>query len=513
MSQPPGQSGDLTTLARGGSLNLVGSGVGALLALGLLAVVTKGLGADAGGALFEAIAMFNIVVIAVTFGADTGLLRFTARSLALGEDVRMGRLLTIGLIPVVVVGVGATTAAYLLADPISEWLGGADHAETVKTYLRVMAAFVPIGAVALAILGATRGFGTMLPTVAADRILRPLLQIVLVAAVAYAGATAAPVAWAWSVGVAASLVAGALWLRALANARARQSDATPSSLTVREFWSFTLPRSFASVFRVGVQWLDIILVGGLISPRAAAIYTVATRLLQAGFLAVDAVGQAVEPMFSTLLTGREHERASDLYKGATGWLVGLTWPLFLAMWIFAPAVLGLFGTEYGEATAVVAILAGSALIGSGFGPVDVLLVMSGKTMWSFWNSAASLSLNVALNILLIPSLGLAGAAVAWAVSRITANLLPLIQVRILYGFHPFGSGWRIAAALSLVVFGLGGLAARYIAGDTILVFTGYAIVATGIYAAAAWRWRAQLQLSAFTSLLGSRFKRTARAAS
>jgi O-antigen/teichoic acid export membrane protein len=346
----------------------------------------------------------------------------------------------------------------------------------------------------------------MLPTVAADRILRPLLQIVLVAIVAFSGAGAAPVAWAWSLGVAASLVAGALWLRALANVRANRATATPSTLTVGEFWSFTLPRSFASVFRVGVQWLDIILVGGLISPRAAAIYTVATRLLQAGFLAVDAVGQAVEPMFSTLLTSREHDRAGDLYQGATGWLVGLTWPLFLAMWIFAPAVLGLFGSEYREATAVVAILAGSALIGSGFGPVDVLLVMSGKTMWSFWNSAVSLSLNVALNFLLIPSLGLRGAALAWAVSRIVANLLPLIEVRILYGFHPFGTGWRVAAALSLVVFGLGGLTTRYLAGDTFLVFLGYGIAAAAIYVAAAWKWRTQLQLAAFTSLLGSRWR-------
>ncbi len=63
------------------------------------------------------------------------------------------------------------------------------------------------------------------------------------------------------------------------------------------FWIFSLPRAFASAFRVGVLWLDVVLVGALISPTAAAVYTVATRLLQVGFIAVEAIGQVVEPIY------------------------------------------------------------------------------------------------------------------------------------------------------------------------------------------------------------------------
>lgn len=491
-------------------MNFVGSAVGALLSMGLIFVVTRGFGTDEGGALFEAIAYFNIVVIAVTFGADTGLLRFLAHGRALGEVVSVKRLLGIGLVPVALVGVAVTATTYAAIGPISEWFGGVDHAETVRSYLSVMAAFIPVGAVALAILGATRGFGTMLPTVAADRIARPLVQIALVAGVAIVGGGAVTVATAWSLGVAASLLIGLVWLRSLATTPT-PPETTPAIVTAREFWSFTLPRAFASIFRVGVQWLDIILVGGLISPRAAAIYTVATRLLQAGFLAVDAVGQAVEPMFSALLAADQHDRAQSLYQGSTGWLVGLTWPLFLGMWIFAPAVLGIFGSDYVAATAVVAILAASALIGSGFGPVDVLLVMSGKSLWSFWNSAASLTINVSLNFLLIPSLGLRGAALAWAVSRVVANTLPLIQIRSLYGFHPFGKGWVLAALASLVAFGAGGIVMRLVIGDTFPAFLAYVGVALAVYAALVWRWRSQLQLSAFGELLSSRFRKTASA--
>ena len=505
--QHPPDGDDLATLARGGSLNLFGSAFGAVLAMGLLLAVTWGLGADEGGAFYEAIAMFNIVVIAVTFGADTGLLRFTAGSLARQEPVGLKRLLWVGLPPLVVVGALVVYLANRFDDPISLWLGGEAHADTVRSYLLVMAAFVPVGALSLAVLGATRGFGTMFPTVAAERIGRPLVQILLVSTAALLGASATTVAWAWSSGVAFALVAGVLWLRSLAQDRSvPDQSGRPLATIAHEFWAFTLPRSLASVFRVGVQWLDIILVGGLMSPRDALIYTVATRLLQAGFLAVDAVGQAVEPMFSSLLASHNEERAHALFKGATGWLVGLTWPLFLGMWIFAPAILGLFGGDYVEATTVIAILAGSALVGSGFGPVDVLLVMAGKSMWSFWNSATSLSLNVGLNFLLIPSMGLNGAAVAWAVSRIVANVLPLLEVRNLYGFHPFGGGWRAAAVASAVTFGAVGLVFRWLWGATLWVFVVYVIVALIGYIALVWRWRSQLQLAAFGALIGRRFR-------
>ncbi len=498
---------DLVTLARGGTLSFFGSAAGAVLSMALLLVLTWGLGADEAGAFFEAIAAFNIIIIAVTFGADTGLLRFTARFLALDEKAEIPRLLGVGLVPVVVVGLAAAAAGVALAGTIGDVLGDETHAATIAEYIRVLAVFVPVGALNLAVMGATRGYQTMVPTVVAERLGRPAIQLALVAAAIAAGAGAASLATAWALGFAGALAAGLIWLKVLAdrnNVHLAAADIRPRSHLAREFWAFTLPRAFASIFRVGVLWLDVILVGALISPKAAAIYTVATRLLQAGFIAVDAIGQAVEPMFSSLLASGHKERAQSLYQVSTGWLVALTWPLFLAVLIYSDTVLGFFGNDFGEGTSVVAILAGSALIGSGFGSVDVLLVMAGKSLWSFWNSAIALTLNVGLNLLLIPSLGLNGAALAWAVSRIVANILPLVELRSYLGFYPFGVGWRYAATASLLAFGAIGLAFRNVTGDSLLGLIAYLVVAIAVYAALVWKWRKQLDIEAFTTLLRGR---------
>ncbi|MGA9596919.1 MAG: oligosaccharide flippase family protein, partial [Acidimicrobiia bacterium] len=315
-------SADAAHLARGSSLSLFGGVAGAVLATAMILVVTWGLGADEGGAFFEVIALFNIAIVAVAIGSDTGLVRFTARSLALDDGAKQNRLLLVGLVPVLTIGVMVTVAGLLLAPALGRSLGGESHVAEVTSMIRALAVFIPIGALNLAVLGTTRGYGTMLPTVAAERAGRPAVQLALVGAAVVLGVSATWLATAWAVGFVLSLLTAVLWLGRLRRRHETGRPATNQPLreTIREFWSFTLPRALASIFRVGVLWLDVVLVGALMSTRDVAIYTVATRIVQAGYLASDAIGQAVEPMFSSLLARGHADRTHNVYQVATAWL-------------------------------------------------------------------------------------------------------------------------------------------------------------------------------------------------
>src|SRR5438105_4533424 len=84
------QRSDLSTLARGGTLNFVGAVCGGLFSFLLVIVVTRGLGKPKAGAFFEAMALFQIVMNTATFGADDGLTRMIPRYIKLGRarDVR-----------------------------------------------------------------------------------------------------------------------------------------------------------------------------------------------------------------------------------------------------------------------------------------------------------------------------------------------------------------------------------------------------------------------------------------
>ena len=490
---------DVSQLARGGALNLLGVLFAAAAGVLLYVVLGRLLGAAGSGAFLVTIAIFQILAVAGTLGADTGLIRETSRALSLNRSKEIRPILAVGLLPVAALGVVFGIAVWVGADTLAGAFGGGESEADIADYLRVLAPIVPITSLYLAVLGATRGFSTMVPTAIIDRFGRAGSQPILVWIAIAAGAGASLTALAWASPYVVGLGAGLIWLELLRRRRRQRRGETSKTVRslrriTKDFWSFTLPRSLAAIFRIGVQWIDIVIVGAIMSPRDAGIYAVSTRLLQLGLFVAASIGQVAQPMFSSLLAEGHHQRTSTVYQTATGWLVAITWPQYLAIAIFAPLLLGIFGPEFTEGSTVVVILAGSAMLGAAAGPVDMLLLMAGKSTWSLGNTAVTLGTNVALNLILIPQFGIEGAALAWAASRIVANALPLFQVGRYLRFFPWGPGARHASVASVLIFGGVGLAVRAIGGTTWATFALYALIACGMYLVFLRRYRDELDL-------------------
>ena len=493
--------GELRGLARSSTLNLIGGGTTALATLLLLLVLTRTLGSSPAGVVLSVVALFQVLIAVAGLGVETGVVRFiTARGTetSLGVDHRQFRTLAFG--PVLATSLLATAALFWSSAWVGKAIGGTMAVEA-SAAIRYTAFFLPAAALGAAVLGATRGHLTMRPTVVIERIGRPLLQLGLIVAALAFDASIPVLAGLWSSAYLAQLTAAWAWLRRLE--QSTQADGPRKSLraAAREFWSFTLPRAAATTFRVTLQWFDVVLVAALASPGEAAIYTVATRMLQLGLLTAFAVGQAVEPMFGQAVASGDASRTRDLYKTATAWLILMTWPFYLMLAFFASSALELFGTGFDEGAAVVVILVVSVLFGAGAGPVDILLVMTGKSSWSLWNTAASLAANIGLNLWLIPVMGIEGAALAWTVSRILANSLPLYQLARARGLHPFGREWTLATTVSLVTFGLAAGAARTAFGSDLGVAALAGVAATALFALLVNRFRRPLALDlAFSAL-------------
>lgn len=498
-------SGDakLSGLARGGLLSLVGSGVAAVLNVGAILVLTRYLGTGRSGALLATVAIFQVVTAVTAMGVDTGLVR--AISGRVGRPFDPSSLLKVSLPVVVVVSTAIALLGLAQAGYIADLIGDDRFVEDVVTFVRALAPFLPLAALSVAVLGATRGYGTMLPTVALERVARPLLQVALLAAIAQAALGSRWVAVAWASPYAIVLSGALVWLVVLARTDGTSKTPQPLRRVFGEFWRFTLPRSLATTFRVTLQWLDVVLVAALAGAEDAAIYTVATRLLQFGVLAAFAIGQAIEPRLGAALAVPGTGRARDLYRAATAWQLLVTWPIYIILMIFAPAILALFGAEFAAGATTVLILGVSVMMGAAAGPVDILLLMAGRSRLSLGNTFLSLTTNVMLNFWLIPVLGITGAAVSWAVSRIIGNLLPLGQVSRSLGIDPFGPAWRRAFAVTAGVFAPIGLGAAWIFGSDSLV--GALVAASAglvLYLGVLRHNRQTLHLDVFTSIFTRR---------
>ena len=76
--------------------------------------------------------------------------------------------------------------------------------------------------------------------------------------------------------------------------------------------------------------------------------------------------------------------------------------------------------------------------------------MTGHTRVKLLNSALSVALAIGLNWILIPPMGIVGAALAAVGSIAIVNILRLLQVRLLVGVQPYDTSWLkpIAAGLA-----------------------------------------------------------------
>jgi O-antigen/teichoic acid export membrane protein len=495
-------------LARGGALNLAGGIVNGLFSFLFVVVLTRGLHATRAGAFFEAVALFSIAGNAVELGADVGLVRTVARLTALGRAADLRSTLKVAIGPVLAAGAGAGTALFILAPQASHVFGRGPHQDVTTSAIRVLALFIPVVAAHTLTVAATRGFGTMRADVALDKAARPFLQLILALAAMAAGLGVVAVSFAYVGPIAAAFAASVLWLLRLLRRAERQGTGAETGRPARglaaSFWRFTAPRGLASVFQVTTLWMNTLLVGAFVSLKAAGIYTASSRLLVLGNFALLAVINVIGPQISDLLARESRDRARAVYQTATCWLMLVTWPVYFTLAVFSPLLLRVFGPEFVAGRTALLILSLAMLVSMATGPVDVVLLMGGKSSWNLLNTVVALAVNVSLNLLLIPHLGIEGAAIAWAASIVVNNLAPLAEVWMLLRLDPFGPGFFTAAVCATTCYGGVGLAVRLTVGLTVPAFLLFGLVATGLYASLLLRFRSTLQLPALGEALRTR---------
>lgn len=483
-------------VARGSAINLIGGAAAAVTTFLLTVVLTRSLPADAVGSFFSLTSLFLLVTALGQLGTGTGIVYFLARQDPESRQATGPTYLRIAAGPVFVVAFVTGAVMIGFARPLASLLG-VDGQPQVVPALWVLGLGAPLAAALNLYTAATRGLGTMRSTAVLDQIIRPTLQVVLVAGAVFTESGLLVVlAWVFPY-LPTALAARWWWHRDLHRGGTPGTERVPGM--TRPFWRFTAPRALAAVAQLAMQRLDIVLVGAIAGLREAAIYTAATRFLVVGQLAGTAISRAVQPRLARAIGSGEHDVTSELYQTATAWLVLLTWPLYLVMALASGTLLSLFGSGYTVGAPVVVILSLTMLVATGSGMVDMVLIMAGKTSWNLANVLLAFTVNLVADILLIPLYGITGAALGWAAAILCANLVPLAQVRFALKHHPFGRGTVLAMGLSAVCFGVLPGTALLLLGSGLWTLVATLVFCTGVWVAAVWRTRRTLDLTSLVA--------------
>lgn len=490
-------------LAAAGAITFGGALVAAAAGFVLTIVVGRALGAVGAGVFFSVAAVFFIVSNVAELGADTALVWALPRLRALGREPDLPATLRVALVPVWLVSIACALLLFLLGPQLASILqpAGVLREQTEQAFRLVSPALAVAAPTAVALAG-TRGLGKVLPFTLIGNVALPVARPVLVLLCAAGGLGLTSVLLAWSLPMLVAAAVAFLVLRRLlphpAVSTAGSSTASPTSLPVRalarEFWTYATPRCFSAALEIALVWADVLLVTALSSARLAGIYAAASRFVTSGTLVESALRVAAGPRLSRHLTLgelREAERLNDL---ATVLIVSLSWPIYIPLAFYSSVVLHVFGEDFAAGAGALTLLAAVMAVRMLSGLSQSVLLMSGRSRLQLLDKIVTLTVNIVLNLALVPRFGLAGAATAWSIALLLDAGLAAAQVRYVIGVH-----WRLkrlalVSALAGGCYGGGGVLSLSTMGRTTVGLVVYVVTATAVYVPLLWAARRALGL-------------------
>jgi O-antigen/teichoic acid export membrane protein len=118
--------------------------------------------------------------------------------------------------------------------------------------------------------------------------------------------------------------------------------------------------------------------------------------------------------------------------------------------------------------------------------------MGGRSDLILWDSAAAFAANILLNLLLIPTHGMIGAAIAWAASIFGMNLLAVVQVGRVWQIHPLGRPLALITCSSVLFYGVLGLVLSHLFGRSLFALAITVTLGTMLHGIVVWRTRVEL---------------------
>lgn len=408
-------SGELATVLRGAGMVLAIRVAASGLTYVAMIVLARWMGTQEYGIYTYALAWAALLAMPAGFGLHAACVRFVPEYVATGAwgKVRgiLGRAAALTLVSGTLIAVVAFAGARALVSRVPSGYGAA---------LGIAIAGVPI--FAMTRLGAQVGrtFGWVGVGYAPAQVAHPLL---LIAAVLLAGAVgaahAAPV-----VAIAVGLSLLIVTTQALVYARrlAPRLRGVRAEYDQRRWLRAAVPLLLIDGFSAVLAQSDLIMVGTLLGATATAYYAVATRTAALATFFLDSISGLAGPKIAELNGSGRREDLRAFLAEIAPWIVVPTAATLLALVVAGPLLLRLFGRGFDAGYMAMVILAVGNSAGGIVGPTALVLNMTGEqdaTARAYGTAAVA---NILLNALLIPPLGIVGAACATGMTDVAVSV-------------------------------------------------------------------------------------------
>jgi O-antigen/teichoic acid export membrane protein len=216
---------------------------------------------------------------------------------------------------------------------------------------------------------------------------------------------------------------------------------------VRTWLATSLPIFVVEGFYLLLTYVDILALEHFRSPDEVAVYYAAARLLAIVAFVYFAIAGATTHKFTEYHVAGDSKRLASFFAETIKWTF---WPSLTACAIIlalGKPLLALFGASFERGYPVMFILAVGMLARAAVGPAERLLNMLGERKPCAFIYAGAFAINLALCAILIPLIGIEGAAVATTTAIVVESISLFLVAKRRLGFHVFilGGGRSRAA--------------------------------------------------------------------
>lgn len=193
------------------------------------------------------------------------------------------------------------------------------------------------------------------------------------------------------------------------------------------------PFAFLSAATIVERNIDVLMLSWLASNIETGIYYACTRVSSLFLLALFAMNAVASPIVTRAnLNNDINKLQNTIYKVTiASSLVSVV--LLLMVLVFGKDILALFEFNSNKAYVGLIILSVGNFIRTLLGPVFMIATMTGLEKYALRVSALSVIVNIILNFILIPFLGLIGAAAATIISRVARSIIMGRKIKLEMG--------------------------------------------------------------------------------
>lgn len=378
------------------------------------------------GELAMGLAVLSIGTSVSLVGMNHGVPRYLSR---FDDDRDLRGTWLVALLASVAVG---TVVALVLLDNAALITSLLFDGTSSSALLNALILAIPLN-VALTVGVATlRGMENTRYKLLTKNVLQPGLRLCLIAGLLVGGFGLVSVGYAYVASAAVTLVVAHFFANRLF------SLVGPVRTHFRELVAFSAPLIVTMLLSVLLTQTDTLMLGYFTTSAEVGVYNAAYPLANSLLLVVSAFGYLYLPLTSRLDADDKRDEVSDIYRLTTKWGYVVTFPAFLTFLIFPGDMVTIFfGGEYARGGLALAILSLGFFTSAAFGRNRATLSALGHTKHILYADVVTIGLNVALNLLLIPSYGFVGASVASAAAYVVRNVAIYAVLHVKCSITPF----------------------------------------------------------------------------